>query len=434
MKKKALALTLISAMMFLSMVETQFVDLASGNFLPPPPELPYVYIRADGTVEPQTLPIQRVGDTYTFTGNIVNYTLAIQRDNVVIDGAGYTLQGNGTGKGIVMTNMTNVTVKRIVLRNLDTGVYCMQSLASNISENTIANCDIGIYLSSSQNNNVARNNIMKTASAIIAYASSNNIIVENQITENTGYGIALEAGYDYKPSNYCSIVRNNITSNVEQGIRVSSSSYCRIEENIIASSKIGIQFYGSACQQNNIINNTVVNHIWGIQMTAGPSFNNVTGNSIANNEYGIYIFNSNSSLFFHNNFINNRRHVSINLPVDVDDSPDSLVPSIPPSVNAWDNGREGNFWSNYTGKDTNGDGVGDIFYVIDDSNQDRFPLMKPITAPLISIPGLPEDGTSPTQSTEPFPTVPVVAVSVAAIVFVSVGLLVYFKKHKSKVG
>ena len=430
MKRKPLALTLISAIMFLAIAGTQFVNLASANFLPPPPELPYVYIRADGTVEPQTLPIQRVGNTYTFTGNIVNYTLAIQRDNVVIDGAGYTLQGNGTGKGIVMTNMTNVTVKRIVLRNLDTGVYCMQSSASNISENTIANCDIGIYLSSSPNNNVARNNIMKSASAIIAYASSNNIIVENQIKENTWYGIALEAGYDYRPSNHCNIVRNNITSNVEQGIRVSSSSYCRIEENIIASSKIGIQFYGSACQQNTIINNTIVNHTWGIQMTAGPSFYTVTGNSIANNEYGIYIFNSNSSLFFHNNFINNRRHVSINLPVDVDDSPDSLVPSVPPSVNAWDNGREGNFWSNYTGKDTNGDGVGDAFYVIDNSNQDRFPLMKPVTAPLISIPGLPDDGTSTTQSTEPFPTTLFITASGALVILVGVILIVYLKRYR----
>jgi parallel beta-helix repeat protein len=306
----------------------------------------------------------------------------------------------------------------------------MQSSGSNISENTIVNCNIGIYLSSSPNNSVAGNNITKSSSAIIAYASSNNIIVENQITESAHYGITLEVGYDNTPSNYNNIIRNNITSNLERGIRVTSSSHCRVEENIIANSEIGIQLYGSACQQNNIINNTVVNHIWGIQMTAGPSFNNVTGNSIANNEYGIYIFNSNSSLFFHNNFINNRRHVSINLPVDVDDSPDSLVPSVPPSVNAWDNGREGNFWSNYTGTDTNGDGVGDTFYVIDDNNQDHFPLMNPVITPLVSIPGFPNNTNSTTPAAEPFPALLLIAVVLVATVTGALATGVVLRKRR----
>ena len=29
-----------------------------------------IYIRPDGSVDPETAPIQRVGDTYTFTGDI----------------------------------------------------------------------------------------------------------------------------------------------------------------------------------------------------------------------------------------------------------------------------------------------------------------------------------------------------------------------------
>jgi hypothetical protein len=99
-KKTFLAVAFILTLLVSALAGTQFVSLGVANFLPPPPELPYVYIRADGTVEPQILPIQRVGETYTFTGNIANYTIEVQRDNIVIDGTGYTLQGNGKSRAV----------------------------------------------------------------------------------------------------------------------------------------------------------------------------------------------------------------------------------------------------------------------------------------------------------------------------------------------
>jgi nitrous oxidase accessory protein NosD len=44
----------------------------------------------------------------------------------------------------------------------------------------------------------------------------------------------------------------------------------------------------------------------------------------------------------------------------------------------WDNGSEGNYWDNYTGLDENEDGIGDTPYIIDENNQDNFPLMEPV--------------------------------------------------------
>ena len=46
--------------------------------------------------------------------------------------------------------------------------------------------------------------------------------------------------------------------------------------------------------------------------------------------------------------------------------------------NAWDNGSQGNYWSNYTGTDNNGDGIGDTPYLVYENNQDNYPLMNPI--------------------------------------------------------
>ncbi|MHA2261454.1 MAG: right-handed parallel beta-helix repeat-containing protein [Candidatus Thorarchaeota archaeon] len=41
----------------------------------------------------------------------------------------------------------------------------------------------------------------------------------------------------------------------------------------------------------------------------------------------------------------------------------------------WDNGTYGNYWSNYTGEDSDSNGIGDSPYEIDIENEDRFPLM-----------------------------------------------------------
>ena len=110
MKKAISIVAFISILLFIALAGAQIVTVIKANFLPPQPELPSVYIRSNGSVTPSTLPIQKVGDIYTFTGDIYNLTLEIQRSNIIIDGAGHTLQGNASGKGMYI-KATNVTIK-----------------------------------------------------------------------------------------------------------------------------------------------------------------------------------------------------------------------------------------------------------------------------------------------------------------------------------
>jgi hypothetical protein len=56
-----------------------------------------IYIRADGSIDSPDAPIQPNGDYCTLTGNITSDAdgIVIERNNVIIDGAGYTVQGTG---------------------------------------------------------------------------------------------------------------------------------------------------------------------------------------------------------------------------------------------------------------------------------------------------------------------------------------------------
>jgi hypothetical protein len=107
-----------------------------------------------------------------------------------------------------------------------------------------------------------------------------------------------------------------------------------------------------------------------------------------------------------------------------------------PSENIWDNGllSEGNYWSNYTNqypnaKELDGSGIWDVPLVIDENNQDRYPLVNPVI-----IPELPDGaGNNGTDETESFPTT-LVAGSVILLAAVGIGLLVYFKKSHIKSG
>jgi parallel beta-helix repeat protein len=104
------------------------------------------------------------------------------------------------------------------------------------------------------------------------------------------------------------------------------------------------------------------------------------GNSITNNDWGIWLGGSSNNSIYYNDFVNNRLQVYLyNL-----------------GVNAWDCSYPsgGNYWSDYNGSDlysgpyqneTGYDWIGDSPYVIDQNNIDRYPLMHPFVPEMEEI-------------------------------------------------
>ncbi|MFW9896205.1 MAG: nitrous oxide reductase family maturation protein NosD [Candidatus Thorarchaeota archaeon] len=193
--------------------------------------------------------------------------------------------------------------------------------------------DAGILLNCTDNGLYIDNDCSSNHYGIRLINCNNNLIANNSLDNNIS-GILYQNGYNN------TISGNSINFNSQDGIYISIGSY------------------------NNISGNTVsYNDNRGIILIFDICHNNIiTENIIKKNGYeGLYILDGYENKIHLNCFIHN-----------------SINARDGGSNNAWDNGTIGNYWSNYTGSDENGDEVGDIPYNISGSagSQDNFPLIK----------------------------------------------------------
>jgi nitrous oxidase accessory protein NosD len=162
---------------------------------------------------------------------------------------------------------------------------------------------------------------------------------------------------------------NNIEEMGESGITADFVGNLKIEGNSVKNSPWGInkaQVEGGTVKNNRIEGSTKD----GLSVSKSKD-EEISGNTITNSSVGLNITDTSGELVYHNNFINNTIQVySYN------------------STNTWHNGYPsgGNYWSDYNGTDmysgpyqneTGSDGIWDYPYVIDENNQDKYPLVHP---------------------------------------------------------
>lgn len=329
MNRKQLRITAFSSLFLFSLLfGVQFIRLAEANFMPIQTPQPAFIIRSDGSVDPPTAPIQRNGDVYSLTDNIIGYTIAVERENIVLDGSGYTLQGNGNSTGVFIKNLNNVTVRNMEISNFYYGirlvsdVYMEISGNHTVSGNTITNSKHGIYIVHSSNN-VLRNNQLNnnTGSIYITHSTFSSAIttfVNDIDTSNTVNGkpiiywvnqhdkiVPQDAGHVGLVNCTNIKVQNLNLAGNSRGLMLVYTTHSTIAQNTVTnSSGDGIYVYKSS--NNNMSENTITNNgNYGIGLFYSSN-NIISENTItANDQTGIYLTNASNNII-------NRNKITLN--------------------------------------------------------------------------------------------------------------------------
>src|SRR4030042_4033707 len=260
-----------------------------------------IYITPDGPILPPGVNITTTDNrTYTFTGN-VNDTIIIQRDNIIVDGAGYSLMGTGE-EALLLMYLTNVTIKNVRVEESQTGIYLYKCSLCNITSNFLTgNSWHAIHLDTSSNNSICDNVVTGNSNrAIYVDYSSHNDILGNEVSNNYK-GIELTAS-----SQHNNISGNIISDNLHEGIILGwNCNYNDIcENNVTRNTSTGIVI-GPYSANNSICDNKLWNNTNTGLVLSHSANCTIIGNEATENFFGIEIMYSNSTLMRNNTMFSN---------------------------------------------------------------------------------------------------------------------------------
>lgn len=187
----------------------------------------------------------------------------------------------------------------------------------------------------------------------LVYVDANYVSISGFTIQNAGYFVGILLAKSRGTT-----ISGNIITNNFHGIFLERCRSTTISGNTVTDNIYGIRLFSSS--GNMISGNTVSNNFYyGIHLYAESYKNIFSGNTISDNGNGVYLSSScDNNTLYHNNFVNNTYQI------------DGEV-----GESIWDNGAEGNYWSDYEGEDLDGNGIGET--LLPHLGADYYPLMEP---------------------------------------------------------
>ncbi|WP_241242337.1 nitrous oxide reductase family maturation protein NosD [Thalassotalea sp. G2M2-11] len=277
--------------------------------------------------------------------------------------------------GIYSDNQaSNIVISHNQLKGDGFGIWLQKATRAKVIGNTIqgntalrsADRGNGIQLASVKESIIAENETSKVRDGIYVQASQNNTIEKNTM-HDLRYGIHYMYSYDNS-------ILNNLAYNTRAGYAMMSSRRLKIAHNKSFQSE-DYGFLLNYITQSTISHN-YVKDVWtkpehkvlgrdgkGL-FVYNSGYNTISHNLVDTAEIGIHLTAGSEKVkIFGNSFINNPLQVKY----------------VSNKKQEWSYQQQGNFWSNYLGWDMNSDDIGDVIFEPNDGIDKlvwQYPEMK----------------------------------------------------------
>ncbi|MBL8991385.1 MAG: nitrous oxide reductase family maturation protein NosD [Phycisphaerae bacterium] len=338
------------------------------------------------------------GATVIVDPGVYRERLVIDKPLTLIGRPGAVIDGGGSGDIIEIT-APDVTVRGLTVRNtgidLDKENAAVRVLAPRATLESLVLEDVlfGIDLREAPDSTVRGNtiggkrlDIARRGDGLRLWRSDRSLVEGNTVHDGRDAIIWYSTGVT---------VRNNLGRDCRYGLHLMFSDSVTIESNRFENNSVGVYLmystgvevrgnrltgnrgpsgYGLGLKETDrftVRDNLIAANRAGIYVDGSPFTASIPGvftrNTVACNDVGVvFLPSARGNELFENNFIDNIDQVAVAGRGDL-------------SANRFFKGERGNFWSDYTGYDLNGDGVGDFVHesqTLFENLMDRHPSLR----------------------------------------------------------